>query len=55
MLIDKVIAHHWDLNCVNTKYLWAGIAVWELKIKNVLNAFGSIHLRYKQLQALMDD
>ena len=30
-------------NCVTTEYLWAGFVVWELRIKNVLNAFGSIH------------
>ena len=42
-------------NCVITKYLWAGIVVWEVRIKNVLSAFGSIQLRYKQLQALMGD
>ena len=29
-------------NCVTTKYLGAGIVVRELRIKNVLNAFGSI-------------
>ena len=40
---------------VTTRYLWAGIVVWEMKIKNLLNAFGSIQLRYKQLKALMGD
>ena len=49
------MAHSWDLIVLLLKYLWAGIVVWELKIKNVLNAFGSFQLRYKQLQALMGD
>ena len=52
---QRVIAHSWDLIVLLLKYLWAGIVVWELKIKNVLNAFGSFQLRYKQLQALMGD
>ena len=55
MLIDRESLHTPGLNCVTTKYLWAGIVVWELKIKNVLNVFGNVQLRYKQLQALMGD
>ena len=37
-------------NYVTTEYLGAGIVVRELRIKNVLNAFGSIQQRYIQLR-----
>ena len=49
---QKVIIFYKPLgnNCVPTKDLGAGIIVWELRTKNVLNAFGSIQWRYMQLR-----
>ena len=44
-----VITHSWEI-IVTTEYVRAGIVVWELRIKNVLNALGSIQLSYMQLR-----
>ena len=44
MLVGRELLHTPGKQLGTSEYFWAGISVWELRIKNVLNAFGSIQL-----------
>ena len=47
---QRVITHSWEISVLLPNTLGAGIVGSELRIKNVLKAFGSIQLRYIQVR-----